>query len=229
MIEIGVFHKAVVYKKILLSPGFLSILGLTNKPVKVDDGGLLRHRNQALIVAVSKYVYNPLFKGLCWQVEQLLAIAMKREMDVGVRQRYALEFLNDMPHLHRVAFQKVTTGRNVVKQVFYADVCSRRKGFRFLAHHIRSGNFDARTQFVFHTACLKLHVGNRRDRSQRFPTETHGTDGEEIIRLPDFRRSVTLERQPRIGYAHAASIVYQLNKRFSTVLYNQFYLVGTGI
>ena len=54
MIQIGIFDKAVVHKKELLTTGFPGELGLAGIPFQLNDGCIFFNRNQFLVVGISE-------------------------------------------------------------------------------------------------------------------------------------------------------------------------------
>ena len=54
MIQIGTFDKTIVYKKILITPGFTRRFGLPNQSMDVHVIGFFLYRNQFGLVSVTQ-------------------------------------------------------------------------------------------------------------------------------------------------------------------------------
>ena len=54
MIQIGTFDKTIVYKKILITPGFTCRFGLTNQSMDVHVIGFFLYRNQFGLVSITQ-------------------------------------------------------------------------------------------------------------------------------------------------------------------------------
>ena len=122
-----------------------------------------------------------------------------------------------MPGLDRSLFQKATAGRRVVKKVFHRKLRPLRHLNRLLRLKTPAVNTDLRSQFAVRRARAQLDFRDRRDRGQRLAAESERMEPVEIVGRADFGRRVPLESEPRVGIAHAATVIDDLNQALSSV------------
>ena len=77
MVEVTVLDETTVDKEILLSAGLTRKLGLTNKTLNVQKGGLLLNRYQAFVIGLPVEVDNPLSKIGCGKLEDFQTILVQ--------------------------------------------------------------------------------------------------------------------------------------------------------
>jgi hypothetical protein len=162
-------------------------------------------------------------------VENLIAVVVKTEKFIRMCQRDPLEFVNNMPGLYRVALQKITSGRDIVKEVFDGDACAVWQCFRTLVNDFRTLDLYHCAEFIFYAMGFELYLRDRSNRCHSFPTETHRSDCKEILRFSDFARRMAFEAQSCIRNAHPTAIVDDLDERFACIFDDQLYTVSAGI
>src|SRR5690554_257207 len=106
---------------------------------------------------------------------------MQTKEDRGVRQGDALEFVNNMLEFYRIAFQKVSACRNIIKEVFYTDAGTGGRGNGLLIYYFGCFDLDTSAQFIFMFLRFEFYLGDGSNRSHGFAPKTHGTDGKEIF------------------------------------------------
>src|SRR5690606_25835239 len=118
MMEVGVSDEALVNKEKLFSTCFFCVFGLLDKPFYRNDGCILFHRNQALIIVVAKQMDNTLFQSFGVDVIHLIAIVVQAEKLDWMSDSNALKLIYDVSCFDRIAFSEIPACRNVIKQVF---------------------------------------------------------------------------------------------------------------
>src|SRR5690606_12546079 len=104
MMEVGVSDEALVNKEKLLSACFFCVFGLSDKPFYRNDGCVLFHGNQALIIVVAKQMDNTLFQSSGVEVIHLITIVVQAEKLVWMSECNALKLIYDVSCFDRIAF-----------------------------------------------------------------------------------------------------------------------------
>src|SRR5690554_5796966 len=81
---------------------------------------------------------NTLFKIRCWQFKNIASIVDHIERNVWMRQGYTVKLIDDVSSFYGIALQKVSSCRNIVKEVLYSDGCSLRDNSWFLRNYFTS-------------------------------------------------------------------------------------------
>src|SRR5690606_8337166 len=145
VVEVGIPDETVVDEEILFAACLFRKLGLADKAPEIDNRGFLLQRHEALVIAIAKDVDNPLLQPFGRQVKKLVVLAVQAEEDIRVGQRQTLELVDDVPHFHWIALQKVTTGGHVIKKVLDAGRGPCRRGYGFLANDLGTLDNDSRS------------------------------------------------------------------------------------
>src|SRR5690606_39699426 len=96
MMEVRVSGEAVVSKEKLFFTCFFCVFVLPDKPFYRNDGCVLFHRNQALIIVVAKQMDNTLFQSSGVEVIHLIAIVVQAEKLVWMSESNALKLIYDV-------------------------------------------------------------------------------------------------------------------------------------
>lgn len=115
------------------------------------------------------------------------------------------------------SFRKRRAGRRVVKKVFHRELRPLRHLNRLLRLKTPAVNADLRSQLAVRRARAQLDLRDRRDRGQRLAAESERMEPVEIVGRADLGRRVPLESEPRVGVAHAATVIDDLNQALSSV------------
>ena len=75
MIEVWTFNEPVVYKKILVTPGFFCCFRFAGKAMYVEIIGFFIYRYQPCILMIAQLLQDPLFEAACFKMKDLLPVA----------------------------------------------------------------------------------------------------------------------------------------------------------
>ena len=138
---------------------------------------------------------------------------MQRETHLRIDQHDALEGCQDVVQLGGIGLQELTTGRDIEEQVAHSKRAAYRTGARLLTLHPRCREGQTGAYLIVLPTSAQLYLCHGGNRGQRFTTEAHGMQREQVVGFPDFRRGMTLESQTGIGHRHATAIVNHLDGR----------------
>ncbi len=116
MFQVRAADEAAVHEEVLLSTAALGEFRFGDKALHAKEFRGFFHRHQALVMLAAEDVDNALPLVPRFQVEQLLLVVQQAEADARMRQCHALELLDHMLHLHRVALEELAPRRHVVEQ-----------------------------------------------------------------------------------------------------------------
>src|SRR5262252_5480539 len=108
-------------------------------------------------------------------MKNLLPICNKREKHAWKGKGHSRELINNVAHLCRVAFQKVSSRRNIEEQVLHGNTSSICYGNRFLCLDHAVFDFKICPCLILRSLRFYLHLRNRSNRRQRLTTKSHGT------------------------------------------------------
>src|SRR6185437_13575822 len=163
-------------------------------------------------------LHDALLQASLFEMHQLMSVTGQREKDGWKGQSDTYEFIDDMPHLRRIALEKIPAGRDVEKEILHRNVRTRGHSHRFLAHDTAVLDPDKGAGLVFRSSRFQLDLRDGGDGRQRFPTEPHRFDMEKIVDLPDLGRRMPFECHTGIGLAHPFTVVYHLDQRLPSIL-----------
>ena len=119
LLKIGMFHKAIIDKKELLTECSFCILRFANESRNIYQAGLCFEGNEILINMFSEYSYNSLPQVTRRKIEYFRIIMIKRKFYSRVRQCHFLEFVDYMPQFCVLRFKEFSSGRDIEKQALY--------------------------------------------------------------------------------------------------------------
>ena len=119
VVEVAAFDVAIVDEEKLFAPRFFGVLRFAYIPFDAEMGSFFLTGNELILNSFSKEPYDALAKFAGQQVVgfQILLVQGKGYFWVG--KGYALKFIHDMPHFHRVGLQEIPSSRHIEKQVFH--------------------------------------------------------------------------------------------------------------
>ena len=185
LVKIRVLHVAAVDEEILRGVLLACRFGLAHKAAQLADGGVKLQRQQILVEAFTHHVDDALAQRSRLQTEHLGTVAVKGERHVGIDKRYALKGGDDVFQLGAVAFQELTAGRHIEKQVLDVEVAAFRTRARLLRGDLGAGDRQVGAHLVAGTARLQFDLCHGSHRCQRLATKAHGVKREEILCLRD--------------------------------------------
>ena len=105
----------------------------------------------------------------------------ERELQIGVSKYHAVEFVQDMAHLHCIGLEEVAPCRHIEEQMLHGD-----RGAAAGYHGRLFGNLitlylQGSTYLLSLLASDQLYLCNRSYGSQGLPTEALGVERKEII------------------------------------------------
>ena len=159
----------------------------------------------------------------------VLAVVRERESYFGPGEGHALELLHDVPELHIVAPQELAAGGNVVEQVAYGDVGTRRTADLPGTPVLRGGHRHLNAHFVLGTAGAEGHLRHGGDGSQGFAAEAEGEDVVEVFGRSQFAGGVPLEAEHGVVGRHAAAVVDDLDEGSAGILHHDPDVRRSGI
>ena len=219
----------VVGKEKLVCPALSRKLRRGNVAVNFGQRGLLVYFDKLLIDGFSLQLNNPFSQVCRRKLQGLHIIFYERELCVGVYQRDALYFGENITAFGFVRFQEFTARRHVEENILHGDSRSHSTGYGLLTFHFGAGNFQQCSHFVFGAAGFKFHVGDGRHGSQRFAAKTAGVQCEKIIGCFNLGCGVALKCHSGIGGAHSLAVVDYLNECSSRIFYNDADMFGSGV
>ena len=154
---------------------------------------------------------------------------MQRKRNIGINQYNTFKLCQYITQFGLIGFQELSTCRNIIEQVLYLEITTLRTRNRFLTIHFGAGYTDRRTQLLSCHSCTKFHLCHCSNRSQCFPTESHGLQSKQIGRLAYFRCSMTFKSQTSICFRHPLTIINHLNGSLSGISNQHINMFGTGI
>ena len=229
MMQIGMLDEAFVHKEILLAAGLLGVFRLDDVARDAHSVGLLADGQQAFLIVVAEQPHDALLEVAGIQMIEFLAVAGQGEADLWVHQRDAGELFNDMSHLGLGRLEEVASRRDVEKQVLDGECGARLHRNEVLLLDDRAFVDDPHAHFILFAARLQLHLRDGGDAGQSLATETHGPDGEQVLRLADFGSGMTLETHTGIRLRHATAVVDDHNHGLTSVFNYQVNLGGASI
>ena len=229
MVQIGMLDETLVHEEILLTTRLLGIFRLDDVAVDAHALGLLPDGQQAFLVVVAEQAHDALLEVARIEMIYLLAIAGECEAYLGVHQRDTCELLHDVPHLCLSRLEEIASCGDVEKQVLHRERGARLHRHEGLFLHHRAFVDNLHPHFVFLTACLQLHLRDGGDARQGLATETHGADGEQVLRLADFGSGVSLEAHAGVGLRHTAAVVDYHDHRLTGIFHDEIDLRSASI
>ena len=229
MMQISMLDETLVHKEKLLAAGLLGKLRLDDIAVDADTFRLLSHWKELLLVVAPEEAHDALLEVTRIEMIQLLAVAVEREAYFRIHQRDSGELLHDMAQFGLGRLEEVASGRHVEKQVFHREGRARLHRHQRLFFDDRAFVDDLHPYFVLLTSRLQLHLRDGGNASQGLATETHGTNGEQVLRLADLGGGMTFKAHTGVGFRHATAIVDNHNHRLAGVFHHQIDLRGSSI
>ena len=113
----------------------------------------------------------------------------------------------NMLQLRRLTLQEFAPGRCVEEQVLHCNRRSRREPRLFHPQHLPARNLYERSSFFIFRTRLERHPSYARDARQRLPAKPQRRNRQQIVRGPQLRRRMPLERQQRIVPHHPAPVI----------------------
>ena len=135
----------------------------------------------------------------------------KLKIDIFMRQSYPLKLINNMSEFYIIIFKELSSCRNIIKKIFHRKVRTFHGLNRFLKLESAAFNINIGSRFRIFGLRFQFYLRHCCDGRQSFATKTFGCNFENIFGCTDFRSCVTLESQSRIGIAHSATVVNDLN------------------
>ena len=167
-------------------------------------------RSEHIPLRITEHRLDTLFLRADRQLQQNLVVMHESERHFRIHQHNVIELRQQVAQLRLVRLQELTAHRHVEEQVAHLDICPFGTRAHFLTHHIRTVNLKQRTRLVFRSARGHLHLCNRTNTRQCLSAKTHRTQREQVLRLANLTRRVTLKRQPRVHLTHPDTVVDDL-------------------
>ena len=211
LMEIGVAHVTAVDEEEIVTALLTGGLGLAHEAGDAAERRLHLDGQEILRVLTAIDIGYALAQTLGTEVLQLGAVMVEDEMDVGIDEHDALEGLKDIAELGGVGLEELASRGYIIEKVIDLEAAAHGGGGGFLRHDLRGGYLDAGAELVVGHAREQLHLCDGGDGGEGLTTESHRTEGEEVVGLADLRRGMTLEGEAGIGLGHAAAVVDDLN------------------
>ena len=229
LVEIRVLHIAAIDEEIVLPAllaGGLRLGDETSDPAhrRVGIDG-----KQILSVLPAEHVGDALQQGARSEVHQLGAVAVEREVYLGIYQHDTLKGRQDIVKLGGIALEEFPAHGHIIEQILHLEVGPHGAGHRLLPRHLGAGNGEQGAQLIALQARLQLHLRHGGNRCQSLAPESHGAEGKEVIGLQDFRCGMALKGQTRVGGRHTLSVVDDLDGRAPGIQHDDADVAGTGV
>src|SRR5690554_5182079 len=179
--QIRTSNEAFVDKKELFSPTLFSKFRFQNKSVNFYNVGFFRNGNQFFVGFSPKNMDNTLFKIGFRKFENIASVVDHIKGNIGMGKGYTVKLIDDVPGLHGIALQKVSSCRNVVKKVLYSDGCSLWDNGWFLRNHFTSLYGEVCSDFDIFGLRFHFHMCNGGYRSQCLSAKAFGMQVEKIV------------------------------------------------
>ena len=201
------FHRPVVYEKSLQIPAGTGIRWAADKSGQGIAIPTAFHRHHPGAVPAIDAVHRCLKTAGAGGGKNLLSVPQELKRHLGMGQGLKLDGAGYPGAFHRVRLHEFHPCRGVVEQIPDDD------GSAF-----RTAHFG----FIQNLPCLQMqtdtadgagglgHQINPADRGnggQSFPTESHSTDGGQILRRAKFGGGMAEKRRPGVLRSHAAAVV----------------------
>ena len=157
------------------------------------------------------------------------AIVLQHHFHFWMHQCHPREFFQHMLPFDVIAFQKIPSSRNIVKQILNRKLRSHRSRNGFVRLHSSTRNTYPRTTITAFLLRLQFNMCNSRDTGQRLTTKTLCCNMKQILRCLQFTCCMTLKAKQSIFMGHSFAIVLNVNQRFPSISDHHFYLGGSRI
>ena len=229
LMEHRMAHIAAVDGQILERIAAPRIFGKPDKSAEFDKRCRGLDGNELLVEILSEEIGDAAqFCGTA-QRKDCHVVMDKREVYPRIDQRQALELAGYGSHLNGILFQELTAGRHVIEQVLDLHIRSGSRALGLLALYFGAIDDEPRADGGIFGFCAHFDAGNRAYRGKRLAAESHCGQSEQIVGSRNFARGVAFECHARIGIAHAAAVVNNLNKSPSGVFDNDGYRRRSGV
>jgi len=104
MVQISTFYKTVVYKKILIPPGFFCSFRFTHKAIHIQVIGFFFNSYHPGIVIITQNLNNTLFKVTGFQMKYLLPVTGHGKKHLWKSHGNPYKLIHNMPHFCSIAF-----------------------------------------------------------------------------------------------------------------------------
>src|ERR1700761_4164127 len=121
MVQIAATDEPAIDRKELFSPCPSGRIGFPYKAIDIQIIRILLDRDQFAVIGAAEDLNDALFETSFLQMHGLLSVGRKRKEDGRKGERYPGEFVDDMPHFGRIAFEKISAGRNVEEKIFHCE------------------------------------------------------------------------------------------------------------
>ena len=122
----------MVHEEELLTARAFREFRLAHETHDAHGFGRFLHGHQPLVVLAAENAHDALAFITSIQVVQLLIVVGEGEANAGVGEGHALELVDDVLQLHRVALEELAARRSVEEEVAHSDGGAGRTGRGFL-------------------------------------------------------------------------------------------------
>ena len=229
LVEIRMLHISAVHKEELMHSLLAGSLRFAGKSGNLAHGCLYIDGQEIMIELLAKHIQDTLAQIGSTKIEHFCAIAVQGKRNLRIHQGNALKSGKDVIELGRIRFQEFTAGRNIVEDIAHRKVGAHRTGTRFLTLIPGTRYGYEGTYLVRFLTGLEFHLCHSSNRCQSLSTESHRTEGKEIICLTDLRGGMALKGKTGIRLRHSLAIINDLDVGATRIHHDHLNIPGAGI